>query len=134
MSNNKKDKLEVSAFKPIETFHVGNIVKSIREQSSQFQDTIDLVTNDRSIRISDNRGKIAKDAVKFAEKTILAYQEPEKLGKLTPWQQREILGMINDLLSGKRECVHFQMNRNCDGIKELFSNREFSINQSDQEK
>lgn len=131
MSQNNSDKeREVTPFTPIEGFRIGQIVKSIRDQSKNFQDSVDLITSDRSLRISDNRGKIAKQYIKCAEKVILAYQEPEKIGTLSPGQQSEILLIIDDLLKGRRECVQFQLTQSCDGIKELFSNQIFLFNQS----
>lgn len=129
-SNGNRDKKEITAFTPIEGFRVGQIVKSVRDQSQNFQDSVDLITSDRSLRISDNRGKIAKQCIKYAERVILAYQEPDKLGSLSAAQQSEILMMLDDLIQGRREAVQFQMTQSCDGIKELFSNREFLFNQS----
>lgn len=132
MSQSNQEKSEVSLFIAPDGYKIGQIVGTINKQSEDFQNIIDLITNDRSLRISDNRGKIAKDLIAFARRVLLSYEDHEKFGTLSNPQLQEIIGMLNDVINGKREAVHFQMNRNCDGLKELFSTKEFKINQKTQ--
>lgn len=103
-------------------------LNQIRNAASQLRQVIDLTVNDRSIHISDNRGQIAHDMVNAAENTLLAFDR--NMGKslhLSTKDQKRVLVMIDEVLSGKREAVQFQMTRNCDGIKEVFSREVFKL-------
>ena len=102
---------------------VGQIQKTVLE----LQDLTDLVAKARSAKISDNRINICQDLLKAYRTTIFAYGDAPKIGKLSTDQQREILVLVDDILRGKRETVQFQLTRNCDGIKELFTSKIFTI-------
>lgn len=124
----KKDTNEqITPFKPSEAYQVGMIVKSISEYIRQGEDMIDLIVKDRSVHISDNRGSIAKDMLRGVKTTMLAYQDPVRVGKLADKDIQHIIEMIDDVLKGRREAVHFQLNRNCDGLKEVISKKEFKL-------
>jgi hypothetical protein len=103
----------------------------INKGCEDLNDIIDKVSKDRGINISDNRAEIAKDMVNAARTTMLAYNDAFRPGKLTTAQQRVILQMVDDVLTGKREAVQFQLNRNCDGIKEVFSRKTLIINEKE---
>jgi hypothetical protein len=124
----KKDaNIQIAPFKLSEAYQVGMIVKSISDYIQQGEDMIDLIVKDRSVHISDNRGAIAKDMLRGVKTTMLAYQDPVRIGKLADKDIQRILQMVDDLLKGKREAVHLQLNRNCDGLKELISNYEIKL-------
>jgi len=85
----------------------------------------DQLYNSNGVRISKERYLLIKDYHSAAKQTLLAYRGGPPIGRLTNDQQREILSMVNEVLDGKRECVQFQLNRGCDGIKEVFSSKNF---------
>ncbi len=98
---------------------------SIKNASETFQDSIDQVTKNRAINISDDRASRAKDYIKAATSVVLAYNEDYKIGKLTVQQQRRVLELVDDVLAGRREFIHFNLTTNCDGMKELNSKEYF---------
>lgn len=117
----------IAPFKPSETYQVGLLVKSITDYIQQGEDMIDLIVKDRAVHISDNRGEISKDMLRAVRTTMLAYQDPIGIGTLSNVDIQRILKMIDDLVKGKREALHFQLSRNCDGIKEVISKQEFKL-------
>jgi hypothetical protein len=103
----------------------------INNGCDNLNDIIDRISNDRGINISDNRAEIAKDMIRAAKSTMLAYNDELRIGKLGTAEQRAILQMIDDVVTGKREAVQFQLTRNCDGIKEVFSRKTLKINEKE---
>jgi hypothetical protein len=123
MSNYDPDKIR--AFTTEENYSPGLVLGEVRKMVADLKNATDLIVNSRGARISDNRGKICQDLLNAFETTLVAYGDVKMIGRLSNDQQREILVMVDDVLRGKRENVQFQLNRNCDGIKELFSSKVF---------
>jgi hypothetical protein len=117
-----------------EGFNPGYVLGTFKELLTNLKDITDVIFKSNAIRMSKERYTSSQDFLKAYEKTMLAYRDVEPIGKLTTEQQRQILVMVNDVLAGKRECVQFQLNRGCNGIKEIFSNRNFEFQDKQQDK
>lgn len=129
------DKNKLKGHLSQDSFNPGVIVGEIRDLVSRLRNTTDQIVHSNGSRISDNRGKICQDLLNAFETTLFAFHHnPTMIGKLTNGQQREILVMIDDILRGKREYAHFQLTRNGDGIKELFSEKVFQVNNQTNDK
>ena len=118
---------KIRAFTTEENFSPGIVLGEVRKMVADLKNATDLIVNSRGARISDNRGKICQDLLNAFETTLVAYGDVKMVGRLSNDQQREILVMVDDILRGKREYAHFQLNRNADGIKELHSEKIFLI-------
>jgi len=128
MTDQEKFKFHV----PKEGFNPGHIMAEINRAYEGINDLTDQLYNSNGVRISKERYILIKDYHRAAKQTLLAYRGGPPIGKLTDEQQMQILVMINDVLSGKRECVQFQLNRDCNGIKEVFSSKNFPFTQINQ--
>jgi hypothetical protein len=126
-----KDKFETSLNQ--DSFNPGLIVGEIRKLVTHLREATDLVVKARSSKISDRRARICQDLLNAFETTLFAFDHDQKVGSLSNSHQREILVMVDDILKGKREYAHFQLTRNADGIKELFSDRVFLVNDQNKE-
>ena len=125
---NQLDPDRMRIFLTEESYNPGIIVGEIRKTLSSLKETTQLIVHSNGTKISDNRGKICLDLLSAYETTLFSFHHnPSMIGKLNNGQQREILVMIDDILRGKREYAHFQLNRNADGLKELFSEKVFTI-------
>ena len=103
----------------------GYILSEFRKVLENLKDMTDIIFNSNAMRMSKERYQNSKDYLQAFESTMLAYRDQEPIGRLTPDQQRQILVMVDDILKGKRECVQFQLNRGCNGLKEVFSSKVF---------
>lgn len=110
------DKLSGNDFK-----HIEGLAISVRSQTAMYHDAIDLIKNDRTLRISDDRCERAKDHIATASRILLAYDNGYNPIKMDTKQQRRALEMIQDVLDGKREAVMFQPNKEGTKIREMFS-------------
>jgi hypothetical protein len=126
MSQYDPDRIRL--FTTEENYNPGIIVGEIRGLVTQLRETTDLIVKARSSKISDRRAKICQDYLNAFETTLFAFDHNQKIGTLSNSHQREILVMMDDILKGKREYAHFQLTRNADGIKELFSDKTFLVN------
>lgn len=126
-----KDKFATSLQQ--DSFNPGLIVGEIRKLVTHLREATDLVVKSRSSKVSDRRAKICQDLLNAFETTLFAFDHNQKVGSLSNSQQREILAMMDDILKGKREYAHFQLTRNADGIKELFSDKVFLVNEQNKE-
>lgn len=126
MANVDPDRIRI--LRTEENLNPLSMVSEIRSLVNALRETTDLVTNARSSKISDRRARICQDLLNAFETTLFAFDHNQKVGSLSNGQQREILVMVDDILKGKREYAHFQLTRNADGIKELFSDKTFLIN------
>ncbi|MCS5491762.1 hypothetical protein [Algoriphagus limi] len=108
-----------------EGFNPGYIVGTFKRLLEELKEITSMIYTSKAMRMSKERYQNSQDYLKAYEKTMLAYSDIEPIGRLTTDQQRKILVMIDDVLKGKRECVQFQLNRSCNGLKEVFSNTEF---------
>lgn len=122
---------QMRSFTTEDNFQPGAVLGELKKKVSELRHLTDLITNSRAMRVSDNRGQIGDDLLKAYETTMLAYGDVKQIGRLSNDQQREILVMVDDILRGKREYVHLQLTRNCDGIKELFTNKTYLISKQD---
>ncbi len=127
MSKFDREKIRVAATE--KDFNPGYVLSQFMELLSSLNETTDLIYNSNGIRMSKERYQNSKDYLKAYEKTMLAFRDTEAIGRLTTDQQREILVMVNEVLEGKREAVQFQLNRGCNGIKEVFSSKVFNFKQ-----
>jgi hypothetical protein len=116
-----------------EGFNPGYIVGSFRKIVSDLREATETIFTSKAMRMSKERYQNSQDYLNAFEKTMLAYRDQEPIGRLTNEQQREILVMVDDILRGKREAVQFQLNRGCNGVKEVFSAKEFSLKQQDKQ-
>jgi len=114
-------------FSTEENFNPVYLISEFKKQIASLNEYADIIAKSRSSRISDRRFHISKDMLNAFEKTMLAYNGFDKIGQLSTKDQQDILVMVDDILRGKREYVHLQLNRNCDGIRELFSDKTFKI-------
>jgi hypothetical protein len=123
MDNEEKPRIFVDS----DGHHVINIVTRIRARADNLLDEIDRAVNDRTLHISDNRGQISKDMIEAGMNTFFSYDRNgmAKSLHLSTKDQRRVLIMIEEVLSGKREAVQFQLTRNCDAVKEVFSREVF---------
>ena len=110
-----------------EGFNPGYVVGVFRKLVTDLSEATDTIYTSKAMRMSDERYHNSKDYLNAFEKTMLAYRDQEPIGRLTPDQQRQILVMVDDILKGKRECVQFQLNRGCNGLKEVFSSKVFPL-------
>ncbi len=124
----KVDPDRIRLFTTEEHYNPGYVVGEIRSLVGQLRNVTDLISKAKSSKISDRRAKICQDFLNAYETTLFAFDHDQKIGSLNQGQQREILVMMDDILRGKREYAHFQLTRNSDGIKELFSDKVFLIN------
>jgi conjugal transfer/entry exclusion protein len=92
-----------------------------------FTETVFTTSGSQGLRMSKDRYQSAKDYLNAFEVTMLAYQEGNQLGTLSPKQQQEILVMVDEILKGKREAVQFQVNRSGNAIREVFSSKVFEL-------
>lgn len=125
---------QMRSFMTEENYHPGAVLSELKRKVADLRHLTDLITNSRAMRVSDNRGAIGDDLLKAYETTMLAYGDVKQIGRLSNDQQREILVMVDDILRGKREYAHFQLTRNCDGIKELFTNKTYLITKQQDKK
>jgi hypothetical protein len=119
------DREKIKQYSSKEGFNPGYIVAEFRKLLEDLKDMTDIIFNSKAMRMSDERYNNSKDYLNAFEKTMLAYRDQEPIARLTPDQQRQILVMVDDVLKGKRECVQFQLNRGCNGLKEVFSSKVF---------
>lgn len=117
-----------------ENFNPGYIVGGFKKLFSELSDLTDIIFKSNALRMSKARYTNAKDYLRAFEVTMLAYRDTGPIGNLDTEQQRKILTMVDEVLKGKRECVQFQLNRGCDGIKEVFSSEVFPIKKQDKNK
>lgn len=132
MSQYDPDRIRL--FTTEEHYSPGMIVGEIRGLVTHLREATDLVVKARSSKVSDRRARICQDLLNAFETTLFAFDHNQKVGSLSNSHQREILVMVDDILKGKREYAHFQLTRNADGIKELFSDKTFLINTKQQDK
>lgn len=132
MSDYDPDKLRFHSTE--EGFNPGYVLGSFRKAISNLRDAMEIIVNSRAMRVSKERVNLSRDYLTAFETTMLAYRDAKPIGKLNTEQQRKILCMVEDVLNGKRECVQFQLNRGCDGIKEIFSNQVFNIKEQDNDR
>lgn len=116
-------------FLPPEENHIGNTLTKLKTEVFCLKETIDLIVNDNRLGVSQNRGQISKDMIEAAFRTLTAYDKTFRPIKLTTDQASRILNMVEDVLNGRREAIQFQLSRECEGIKEVFS-QEIFINKS----
>jgi hypothetical protein len=115
-----------------EGFNPGYVVGTFRKIIIDLREATETIFTSKAMRMSKERYQNSQDFLNAFEKTMLAYRDQEPIGRLSTEQQREILVMVDDILKGKREAVQFQLNRGCDGVKEVFSSKVFFIkNQQD---
>lgn len=119
------DKIRV--FTTEDHWNPGVIVSEVRTRLTELKEITDLLAKSTASKVSNVRLNTCQDLLNAYETTLFAYGDVKKIGTLSNSQQREILVMVDDIVRGKREAAHFQLNRNCDGIKELFSNKIFTI-------
>lgn len=110
-----------------EGYNPGYVVGSLRKQIADLGDMVDLIYKSNAMRISKERYHSSKDYLNAFETTMLAYRDSEPIGRLTNEQQREILVMVDDVLKGKRECVHFQISKSGNALREVFSSKIFEF-------
>jgi hypothetical protein len=132
MSDYDPDKLRFHSTE--EGFNPGYVMGEINKLYENAQNLTDLLYNSNGVRISKERYVNIKDLLNAAKQVTIAYRGGPPIGRLTTDQQREILIMVNEVLDGKRECVQFQLNRGCDGIKEVFSSKLFPFNRQQDKK
>jgi hypothetical protein len=132
MSDYDPDKLRFHSAE--EGFNPGYVMGEINRAYENAQNLTDLLYNSNGVRISKERYVNIKDLLNAAKQVTIAYRGGPPIGRLTTDQQRDILSMVNEVLEGKRECVQFQLNRGCDGIKEVFSSRNFLFQHKQQDK
>lgn len=118
---------QIRVFTTEEKWNPGIIVSEVRTRLTELKEITDLLAKSTASKVSNVRLNTCQDLLNAYETTLFAYGDVKKIGTLSNSQQREILVMVEDIIRGKREAAHFQLNRNCDGIKELFSNKNFSI-------
>jgi len=129
MDGKKNFTHKARTFIPPDSNHIINILNRVKNAGMGLVDIIDQTVNDRTVHISDNRGEIAKDMVNAAMNTLFSYDRngfAQSL-RLSQKDQRRVLVMIDEVLSGKREAIQFQLTRNCDGIKEMYSKEVFTL-------
>lgn len=108
-----------------EGFNPGYVLGSFRRALTALRDVTHIIVSSRHFRIGKERITLSQDYLNAFETTMLAYRDAEPIGNLSKEQQRKILVLVDDVLKGKLECVQFQLNRNCDGIKEVFTSEVF---------
>lgn len=108
-------------FLPPDTPHIGNRISVFKASAMMFVEAIREVTEDTVLGVSKNRANLAFDLISQATRTVLAYKNDGNRRKLTTDQQRLVLQMAEDVLNGKTEAVQFQLARDGDGIREVFS-------------
>jgi hypothetical protein len=113
-----------------EGFNPGYVVGTFRKLVSDLREATETIFTSKAMRMSKERYQNSQDYLNAFEKTMLAYRDQEPIGRLTNDQQRKILVMIDDVLKGKRECVQFQLNRGCNGLKEVFSSEVFPFKEN----
>lgn len=117
-----------------EGYNPGYVVGSFRKLVRDLLDVTDTIHTSKAMRMSKERYQTSKSLLRAYEKTILAYDDGKPpIGRLSTLQQQQILVMLDDVLKGKRQVVQFQLNRDCNGITEIFSSKEFST-QTEQDK
>lgn len=126
-----KDKLEKSLSE--DHWNPGMIISEVKTRLTELKEITDLLAKSTASKVSNVRLKTCQDLLSAYETTLFAYGDVKKIGALSNSQQREILVMVDDIVRGKREAAHFQLNRNCDGIKELFSNKVFTFKNQENE-
>lgn len=132
MTNYDPDKIRFHTSE--EGYNPGYVVGSFRKMVSDLFGFTDTIYNSQAMRMSKERYQNSKSMLVAFEKTMLAFDDTKPpIGRLTSQQQQQILVMVDDVLKGKRECVQFQLNRGCNGITEVFSRKEFLLN-NEQEK
>ena len=119
MQKGSKDYLDILSGQ--EAKHIQGLAIGIKSQTLQYLESIDLIKNDRTLRISDDRCERAKDHISTASKILLAYDSHHMPVKMDTRQQRRALEMIQEVLDGKREAVMFQTNKEGTKVKEMFS-------------
>jgi hypothetical protein len=124
---------KIRFFSTEENFNPGIVMTEINRKYDDIHNLTDLLANSNGVRISKQRKVLNQDLIKAAKQVLIAFRG-ERIGRLSSDQQREILMMIDEMMDGKRECVQFQLNRGCDGIKEVFSSRVFLFTHKQQDK
>lgn len=120
----KKQNKYTPLFAEENDFQVESTLVSLTSVHHNF---IDIIDQAPSNLISNNRKQNAKTLINTAKLILLAYSTDGSRGMLDTKSQRRVLEMVSQVVSGKREAVQFQLTRDCEGIKEMYSNEVFKI-------
>jgi hypothetical protein len=114
-----------------ESYHIGNHITEFKAAALRFVDSIQRTVDNHVLHVSKDRANVAMDMVSAATRTVLAYKDGGQKRELTVDQKRQILLMAEEVLNGKRECIHLQPTRDCEGIREVFSGHVLRSGQDD---